>query len=89
MPTGDRVAQRAGEPIQHGSLQQEAAHLVGLTLEHFLDEVVDDEAVVAGEVVDERGDVVTPLHRQRRELQRGDPPLGSGFERADVVRRQL
>ena len=47
---GDRVAERAGQPVEHRGLQQERSDLFGLAVEHLLDEVVDDEAVVAGEV---------------------------------------
>ena len=86
---GDGVAQRPGEPIEDRGLEQEVADLVGLALEHLLGEVVDDEAVVAGEVLDEPADVVAALHRQRGELQRGDPPLGPGLEGIDVARRQV
>ena len=32
------------------------------------------------------GDVVAALHRERRELQGGDPSLGAGFEHVDVRR---
>ena len=63
-----RIAERSGEPVEHGGLQQEVADVAGLMFEHLLGEVVDDEAVVAGEVLDEAGDVVPPLHRQRRQL---------------------
>ena len=34
-------------------------------------------------------DVVSPLHRQRRQLKRGDPALGAGLQRGHVPRRQL
>ena len=39
---------------QDRGLEQEAADVVGLAFEHLLDEVVEDEAVVAGEPGDER-----------------------------------
>ena len=61
----------------------------GLTLQHLLDQVVDDVAVVAGEAGDEAGDVVAPLHRERRQLQRGDPALGAPLQRGDVACRQV
>ncbi len=62
--------------------------MFGLALEDLLDEVVDDEAVVPGEARDEARDVVATLHRQRRELERGDPPLGTSHQRGDLVGRQ-
>ena len=69
-------------------LEQEAPHLGALAVEHLPDEVVEDEAVVAGELGDEAGDVLSALHRERRELQRGDPSLGASFEHLDVGRRR-
>ena len=56
-----------------------------MAIEHFLDEVVDDEAVVTGEVLDEPVDVVAALQRQGSELQRGDPSLGSSTQRVHVI----
>ena len=82
---GDGVAQPAGEAVEHRGLQEERSDRFGLAVEHLLDEVVDDEAVVAGEVLDEPVDVVAALQRQRRELERSDPALGSGTERVDVT----
>ena len=61
--------------------------LLGLALQHLLDEVVDDVPVVAGEAGDEAGDVVAALHRQRRQLQRGDPALGAPLQRCRCPRR--
>ena len=51
---GHGVAQRAGEPVEDGGLEQEPAHRLGLPVEDLLDEVVHDEPVVAGEPGDER-----------------------------------
>jgi hypothetical protein len=60
---GDRIAQRAGQPAQHGGLQQEVPKVLGLALQHLLDQVVDDVAVIPGEPSDKAGDVVSALHR--------------------------
>ena len=65
--------------------EQEGAHLLGLAGEDLLDEIVDDVPVVAGEAGDEAGDVVAALHRQRRQLQCGDPALGARLQRGDVA----
>ena len=62
--------------------------VLGLALQDLLDQVVDDVAVVAGEAGDEAGDVVAALHRQRRQLERGDPALGAPLQRGDVLGRQ-
>ena len=58
---------------------------VGLAGQHLLGEVVDDVAVVAGEPGDERAGVVAALHRQRGQLQGGDPALGALVQRRDVA----
>ena len=87
--TRDRVAQRSLEAVEDRRLQHEPPHGFGLALQHFARQVVDDEAIVAGKAGDEVRDVFPSLHRQRRELQRGDPALGARFQRRDVVGGQL
>ena len=87
-PSGDGVAQRAGEPFEDRGLEQEVADVGGLAGEHLLGEVVDDVAVVAGETGDERAGVLAALHRQRGQLQRGDPAFGACLERGDVALAQ-
>ena len=86
---GDRIAQRAAQPAQDGGLQQEGLDPVGLALQHLLGQVVDDVTIIAREAGNEAGDVLSPLHRQRRQLQRGDPALGAGLQHGHVPRRQL
>ena len=86
---GDGVAQRAAQPVQDGGLQQEAPDTFGLPLQDLFDQVVDDVAVVPREAGDEAGDVVAPLHRQRRQLQRGDPAFGASLQRGHVLRSQI
>ena len=81
---GDGIAQRAAEPVEDRGLQQEAADLIGLALQDLFDQVVDDVAIVAGEAGDEAGDVVSPLHRERRQLERGDPAFGAALQRRHV-----
>ena len=56
-PSGDGVTQWSGEPVEDGGVQQELADLLGLVLQHLVDQVVQDEAVTAGERADEPGDV--------------------------------
>ena len=58
--------------------------MLGLALQDLLDQVVDDVPVVPGEAGDEAGDVVSPLHRERRQLERGDPPFGAPLQRCDI-----
>ena len=86
---GDRVAQRAGQAGEDRRLQQEAPDLLGLTVQDLLDQVVDDVAVVPREARDEAGDIVAPLHRQRRQLEGGDPAFGAPLQRGDVPRGEI
>ena len=72
--------------LQDRRAEQEVLHLLRLALHHLLDEVVDDVAVVPGEAGDEVRGVVAALHRQRGQLERGDPALGASLERRDVGR---
>jgi hypothetical protein len=86
---GDGVAQRAAQPVQDRGLDQEAADVGGLPSQDLFDEVVDDVPVVSREPGDEAGDVVSPLHRQRGQLERGDPAFGASLRCRDVARRQI
>ena len=63
--------------------------MVGLTLQDLLDQVVDDVAVVPCEARDEAGDIVAPLHRERRQLECGDPAFRSPFQGGDIARGQI
>ena len=83
------ITERAAEPIEDGRPQQEGLHGFGLPLEDLLDQVVEHEVVAAGERRDEAGDVFTALQRDRGQLQTGDPALGPGFERGDLVRGEV
>jgi hypothetical protein len=85
---GDGVAQRAAQPIQDRGLQQELVDMLGLALQDLLGQVVDDVAVVPGEAGDEAGDVVSSPHRQRGQLERGDPAFGASLQRSDIPCRQ-
>ena len=79
--SGDGVAQPRGQPAQDRGVEQEVPVVLVLAVQDLADEVVDDEAVVAGEARDEVGDVVAALHRERGELQRRDPAFGAILDR--------
>ncbi len=85
---GDRVAQRAGEPVEDGGPEEEVPDGVGLALEDLVGEVVDDVAVVARERRDERGDILASPHRDRGELESRDPALRPRLERVHVGARE-
>ena len=78
---GDRVAQPAAEPLQHRGLQQERLQLLGLALQYFLAQVVQDITVAAGERGHEGGRIGLAAQGQGRELQPGRPSLGSRGQR--------
>ena len=88
VPAGQGVTERAAEPVQDRGLQQEELLRSGASVQHLLDEVVDDEPVVAREPGDEPGHVVAPPHRERRQLQRRDPAFGAVLEQVDLRRGQ-
>jgi hypothetical protein len=58
-------------------------------LQDLLDQVVDDVAIVPGEALDEAGDVLAPLYRERRQLEGGDPPFGARLQRGDIARAEI
>ena len=89
-PTGERVAQVAAQLGEDGGGQQERADVVGLPVEDLFDEIVQDEAVAAGERLDEAGDlaVAAVAGGERRQLEAHRPPLGAGLERGHQVGRQ-
>ena len=85
---GHGIAQGSAHAGQDRCLQQEAPDIIGLTVPDLLDEVIDDVAVIAGEVRDESLDVVSPLHRQSSQLERGDPAFGPALQGGDIALRQ-
>ena len=84
--SSDGIAQSPRHPIQDAGRKEEPAHVVGLALQHFLDEVIDDEAVVASEAGDEAVDIVPPLHGEGSQLERSDPTLRTLLQRGDLAR---
>jgi hypothetical protein len=88
--TGQGVAEAAGQLVEHRGVEQELPHLVRLPVQHLLQQVVQNEAVVAGERIDEGGRPVriarlgAPARRQRGQLQADRPSLGAGLQSGDV-----
>ena len=79
----DCIAERAGELVEDGRLQQERLDRSGLLLQDLLDEVVHHEAVAPRERFDEPGRAGSSPHREGRQLQAGDPPLGARLQGGD------
>jgi hypothetical protein len=84
-PPGDGVTERAGESLEDRRLEEELANVRGLACQDLLAEIDHDVAVVPREPGDEPTHVAAPLHRQRSQLQGGDPPLGPPVQRRDVA----
>src|SRR5689334_22758296 len=86
---GEGVAERAVQARENRSAQQEILDLLGLAVQHFFQQVIEYETIIAGKLLHQLGTVGSVLQGQRGELQTGDPAFGSVFERRDVRRRQL
>ncbi|WP_292825666.1 hypothetical protein [Microbacterium sp.] len=82
--TRDCVAQIGVQPLQHRSAQQEAADARLEIIEHLLGQVVGDESVATGELVDEGVRVGYPLQRDPGQLQTRCPPFGPRVERLSL-----
>ena len=85
---GDGLAQRAAQAVEDGGVEQEAADSGGLAPQHLLHQIVHDVAVIPGERPDEAGGVRAPLHRERGELQAGDPALSALLQCGDIALRE-
>src|ERR1700730_11272006 len=72
---GDGVAQRRAEPVENGGPHEELPDLGGLAAEHLLGQEVDDEPVIAAELVNEGARRGVIAKRQRRQI---DPRRPSG-----------
>ena len=67
-------------------MQQELADRCALLVQHLVDEVVQDQAVAAGEPANEPRDVCVAAQRQGDQLQSRDPSFGAGLQRVHVER---
>ncbi len=81
----ERITQRAAHAVQDGGLQQEGLDVRWLACEDFVGQILAHEAVAAAERADEAGPVVPLAHRQRGQLQAGDPALGARLQRRHVL----
>src|SRR5579859_6682068 len=70
-------------------MEEEFAYVFRLPLQHLLDQVVHDVAVVTGKAADELRDIVSPLHRERGQLECGDPAFGPRFQNGELACRQV
>ena len=88
LPRVDGVAERGREAGQDRRVEQELAHRLRLAGEHLVGEVVEDEAVAAGELRDEPLDVPPPGEREGGHLEAHGPPLGALLQGLDVGGRE-
>jgi len=80
----DGIAQRSGEPIEHGRAPQEG-HLLGREVrEQRVGHVVRHDPIVAAEPCDRRRCVRLIAQRQGGEIEPGGPALRPPHERVDV-----
>src|SRR5687767_5415520 len=83
-----RITERRIEAVQNGSPQQELADSAALPLQHFIDQVIHDVAVVAGERCYERRRVVPALHGKSGELKGRYPSLRARLQRGKLLWRE-
>ena len=73
---GQRVGERAADPLEHRRAQQQVAYLRRLALQHLRQQVARDGALAAGELGDEALRIGVSGERDRGQPQAGGPPLG-------------
>ena len=87
----NRITQRPTQARQDGRVEQKGLNVRRLAVQDFFDQIVEDIAVVSGQRSNEMvpARILQTLHRQRSQLQAGDPALGTVFECRDLCRRQI
>ncbi len=85
---GQRVRELAADPVDDRRAQEEGAQLRRLAVEHLGEQIVADDAIVAGELGDEALGVVAALQAQRGQPQPGAPALGPRAQRRDQLGSQ-
>ncbi|MNO71795.1 hypothetical protein D3C76_627180 [compost metagenome] len=83
--SGQRIAQRHGEAVEHAGLQEELAALVALPGQHVFGQVFGQLQMGAGEGGDELALLAAALQRQSRQVQGGDPAFGTLLQRLDLA----
>ena len=66
-PSGQGVAELAGQLVRHAGVEEEFRYARGLPVQDLLDQIVQDVAVATGERVDEPGDGVRRHRSGRRD----------------------
>src|SRR5438034_6206534 len=72
---GHGITEGPVQTVAQGSLQQERADMLSLLAEHFFRQVIHDVAMTASKGGDKPGDILSPLHREGRQLQSSNPAL--------------
>ena len=70
-----RIAQGWGHPVEDRRTEQEHLEIVRLAVNHLFQEVVGDLLLSAGQFGSPRRGIVAVSQRQRRQRDRGGPPL--------------
>ncbi len=84
--TGQRITQRTGQLIQNGRFLQKRLHMRRLLMQHLFQQVIQHEAVAAGEGLDEIGHIFLAAHGECGHLQPGNPTFGARFQGSDLIR---
>ena len=63
--------------------------MLGLTPKDLFDQVVHDVSVIAGESIDEPGNVLSSLHGERRQLEPRHPAFGPRLQGRYVICREV
>ncbi len=81
----DRVAEIAAQPVEDRGAAEEVELAAADRLEEFFPDVVDDEAVVAGEAVDRLAGLGRVAQRQPGQVEGRGPALGPPHQRLQLV----
>jgi hypothetical protein len=81
---GDRVAERAAQPVEDGGPEQEPPDIVGQRGEHLVAQIIRDEAMPAADHGPVHG-LRMPAEGKRNQLQSRRPPFQSGMEGTDLL----
>ena len=82
------VGERAVHLLEDRGAEEQAAHVVGLPLQHLGQQVLGHGPLAAGELGDEPLGLRMPGEREGGQAQPGRPALGPGVEQRDTLVRQ-
>ena len=78
--SGHVVGERRRYPVEDRHVEDEVAHLIGLSAEHLLCQVLTDEAIVPAEMAHELRRIGSTGQRQRRQVEPCRPAFGPAHQ---------